>query len=506
MSFTKRSTNLFRDTSHKPSGSLEKTEPLFPIYAKNRYNIIMKFDENDQIEYSPNSIKHESAGGFVFFEDGRTHELFVALLRKTDGHYLIPKGHIRKGEDTQDAAVREVKEELTLKETPDIVSFLRIDSYTFTLDDSDTTHYKNVHLYIFRLNERAEIKPNIDEGFEAAEWIPFGEAIEKISFDKENLLRARQCFYYNKPVKIYENLTDIKSLTIAMPTHNGEITISKTLQSLFENLREIKDFAEKEVIICADHCTDNTISAVENFIKENRSREIKIRLIENNDMKGKSNALNKIFSASTGELFCVVDDDVIFEEKCLTNLVQALVVQESLRCVFAAWKRLPLQSKNPWKLFWHWVLGIKFEIQPYNKPSEIMRGATMMLRRDNFVYLPTVLNEDQFLQYIYWPQTKEIENSVIYFNSVASISDYCRRFIRIMVGSKQLSKHFSKDRIEKCSCALFQKLDYHRILRLPWKLKGPFLFYRFIRFFINLYVKIKLQFIDDYEWFRFKQN
>jgi len=466
----------------------------------------MQFDENDKIEYSPSGVRHESAGGFVFFEDNKTHRLFVALLRKTDGHYLIPKGHIKKGEDAQDAAIREIKEELTLKETPELVSFLKIDSYTFTLNDSDTTHYKNVHLYVFRLNEKVEIKSNIDEGFEAAEWIPFEEAVEKISFDKENLLRARQCFYYNKPVKTYKDLTDIKSLTIAIPTHNGEITISKTLQSLFESLREIEGSVKKEVIICADHCTDNTISTVENFIKENKLREVKIYLIENDGTKGKSSALNKIFSASSGELFCVVDDDVILEEKCLTNLVRALVAQESLRCVFAAWKRLPLQSKNPWKLFWHWVLGIKFEIQPYNKPSEIMRGATMMSRRGNFVYLPAVLNEDQFLQYIYWPQTKEVENSVIYFNSVASVSDYYRRFIRIMVGSKQLSKHFSKDRIEECSRDLFQKLDYRRILRLPWKLKAPFLFYRFLRFFINLYVKIKLQFIDDYEWFRFKQN
>lgn len=466
----------------------------------------MKFDGNDQIEYSPNVIRHESAGGFVFFEDGKTHELFVVLLRKPDGHYLIPKGHIRKGEKTKDAAVREIREELNLKEIPETISFLRVDSYTFTPDDSDTTHYKNVHLYVFQLNKRAEINPQIDEGFEAAEWISFEKAIEKISFDKENLLRARQCFYYNKPVKIYKNLTDIKSLTIAIPTHNGEFTIPQTLKSITENLQEIENSVKKEVIICADHCTDNTTSTVDNFIKNNKLNDIKIHLINNDGVKGKSSALNKIFSASSGEIFCVVDDDVILEKKCLINLMRALVVQESLRCVFSAWKRLPLRSKNPWKLFWHWVFGIKFEIQPYNKPSEIMRGATMMLRRDNFVHFPAVLNEDQFLQYIYWPQTKEIKDSVIYFNSVVSISDYYKRFVRIMVGSKQLSKHFAKDRIEECSRALFQKLDYRRILRLPWKLKGPFLFYRFVRFFINLYVKIKLQFIDDYEWFRFKQN
>lgn len=466
----------------------------------------MKFDESDQIEYSSNGINHESAGGFVFFENDKTHELFVALLRKPDGRYFIPKGHIKKNETIKDAAVREIMEELNLKEVPKLISFLRTDSYTFTLDDSNIAHHKNVHLYIFRLNKKAGIKPRVDEGFDLAEWFPFEKAIEKITFDKENLLRARQLFYYNKPVKIYKGLSDVKSLTIALPTHNGEFTISKTLKFLIKNLQEIDSFVEKELIVCADHCTDNTISVIESFIKNNKLSNIEIRLIKNDSVKGKANALNKIFFASSGELFCVVGDDVILEEKCLLNLMKALVTQNDLRCVFSAWKRLPFQGKGFWKLFWHWVLGVKFEIQPYDKPSEIMRGATMMLRRDDFVYLPAVLTEDQFLQYIYWPRTKEVRESVIYFNSVSSLSDYYKRFIRIMVGSKQLSKHFAKDRIKECVCALFRKIDYRRILCLPWKLKAPFLFYRFIRFFINLYVKIKLYFIDDYEWFRFKQN
>jgi len=466
----------------------------------------MQFNDNDQIKYSPEGIKHESAGGFVFFEDEQSHELSVALLRKADGYCLIPKGHIKKNEEPKNAAIREVKEELSLRETPEVVAFLRIDSYSFTLGDSNDTHYKNVHLYVFRLDKKAEIAPEIDEGFKATEWIPFEEAVEKISFDRENLLRARQCFYYNKPVKIYKKLADIKSLTIAVPTHDGALTICKTLKSVMKHLRGIPDSIGKEVVICADNCTDNTVSLVKNFIKRSKAGEIKISFIKNKGDKGKTTALNKIFNYSFGELFCVIDDDVILEKNCLINLIEKLVEQENLRCVFSAWKRLPLKSRNPWKLFWHWILGIKFEIQPYDKPSEIMRGAGMMLRRENFVYFPAVLNEDQFLQYMYWPQTKEIKNSVIYFNSVSSVADYYHRFIRIMVGSKQLSRHFAKGRVNECSRILFRKLDYRRILRLPWRLKGPFLFYRFIRFFINVYVKVKLYFINDYEWFRFRQN
>lgn len=154
----------------------------------------MQFNEDDQVEYSPEGIKHKSASGFVFFEDDKTHELFLALLHKTDGRYLIPKGHIMKGEKPENAVVREIKEELSLNETPEAVSFLGADNYTFTLDKSGVTHYKNVSIYVLKLNKKADIKPKVDEGFDAAKWVPFEEAVEKISFGKENLLKARELF------------------------------------------------------------------------------------------------------------------------------------------------------------------------------------------------------------------------------------------------------------------------------------------------------------------------
>ncbi|MBU2415645.1 glycosyltransferase, partial [Patescibacteria group bacterium] len=280
-------------------------------------------------------------------------------------------------------------------------SFIGIDSYTFTLDDSGTIHNKNVHLYVFRVDKKANIKPLENEGFEAAEWLPFETAIEKISFDKENLLKARQSFYYDKPVKIYKDLLDVSSITVAVPTYNGAKTIKNTLYSIVERLKEMPNSVEKEIVVCTDNCTDNTKSVVEDFISEKGNEEINIKLIDNDGLKGKAVVLNKIFSKSSGELFCIVDDDVVLGEKCFMRLLETLVVNSDLRCVFSVWKRLPFKSNNPWKLFWHWILGIKFDIQSYDKPREIMKGACMMCRRDNFVQLPPVLNEDQFLQYIY---------------------------------------------------------------------------------------------------------
>lgn len=464
----------------------------------------MEFSKSDKIEFFNDKIIHQSAGGFVFYEAPKDHILYVALLQKPDGKFFIPKGHIQKNEKPEQAAIREIKEELLLKKNLEIIAKIGVNNYSFTLDESGVIHYKNVHLYVFSLPKKEIIKPLESEDFIKAEWLKFNEALEKISFDKDNLLKARQYFYFHKPIETTRNT---RAIAVGVPTHNGTKTIYKTLASIVVSLEYLPLCIKKEIIICTDHCNDNTRQVVEKFISENKQNSISFKLFNNIDLKGKSTVLNKIFKATNADLLCFADDDVVLAKDCIMNLINQLFNQKESRCVFAKWERRPLSNKNYWKNFWHWILGIKFDIQPYDQPSEIMRGACIMFRRENFVYLPeNLLTEDQFLQYIYWPKTKEAQNAIVYFNSVSSVIDYYKRFVRIMAGSKQLKKEFTDERIKECDKDLYRKIDYKRILSLPLKQKLPFLFYRFIRFFINIIVKIQLSTTKNYEWFRIKQN
>ena len=245
----------------------------------------MEFDENDQIEYSANKIIHESAGGFVFFEDPKTHELFVPLLKTITGQYVIPKGHLKKDETPEAAAIREITEELTLDEPVlEVVSFLGVNSYEFTLKDDGVIHQKNVHLYVFQSKEKVLIKPLEEEGFVAADWLLFDTALEKISFDKENLLKARQSFYFDKRIRIYNNLSEITSITIGIPTYNGSKTIENTLSSVIERSVELPSLINLEVIVCTDHCTDNTKELIEKFMHEKNHLQHKKSLPKNSQI------------------------------------------------------------------------------------------------------------------------------------------------------------------------------------------------------------------------------
>lgn len=469
----------------------------------------MEFSKLDQIDFFEDKVIHQSAGGFVFYEDPKNHLLYIALLQKPNKKFFIPKGHLLKNEEPDAGALREIREELIVNKNPQIVAKMGINSYSFVLPNDKRIHYKNVHLYVFNFSEKETIKPLESENFINAEWLKFDEALEKIAFDKNNLLKARQYFYFYKPVQQFNNTKDIHAISVGIPTYNGSKTIYQTLQSILKSLKFLPINIKKEIVICFDHCTDKTDQLIKDFISKNDFENIEIKLIYNTEIKGKSTSLNKIFEFRNilSDFICFVDDDIILDEKCILKLLDAFVSQKDLRCNYAKWKRKSFNRHNFWKKFWHWIFGVKFDIQPYNKPSEIMRATCMMMRTESFPYMPEYLkNDDQLLQYIYWPRTKEEQEAILYFDSVSSITDYYKRFIRIISGTKQMDREFTEERIKECNKNLYRKIDYKKILKLPLSQQVPFFFYCFIRFFINLIVAIRLNINKDYEWYRIKKN
>ena len=153
----------------------------------------MKHSEKDQIKHLKDKTLHRSAGGFLFYRDPRDQVLYVALLEKDEKEgFLIPKGHIKKTESQEEAALREIKEELSLGVEPRIVSKVGIIQYSFKLDNDTNTHDKEVHIFVFELLDMADLRPNRSEGFISAQWVPLEEALQNMAFDRESLAKARE--------------------------------------------------------------------------------------------------------------------------------------------------------------------------------------------------------------------------------------------------------------------------------------------------------------------------
>ena len=157
----------------------------------------MEFNKEDKIKRARTAILHESAGGFLFFQEPRSRRLFVALLKTSSGEYVIPKGHLKKGEAPEDAALREIKEELLLDENPRMVGKIGISRYTFALAEDKLPHRKKVYLYVFCSEDKEKISSLKSEGLVAAKWLPYQDALKKITFSKKDLVKAKKIFSLN---------------------------------------------------------------------------------------------------------------------------------------------------------------------------------------------------------------------------------------------------------------------------------------------------------------------
>jgi 8-oxo-dGTP pyrophosphatase MutT (NUDIX family) len=122
-------------------------------------------------------IREFSAGGLVIRNmRGRPH---LAVVRVRDEILALPKGHPEKRESSQDAALREVREETGLDATP--VEKLGDIRYWYARDGDKVL--KIVSFFLFRY--RSGRLDDHDREVEEALWIPLEEAPERLAYRSE---------------------------------------------------------------------------------------------------------------------------------------------------------------------------------------------------------------------------------------------------------------------------------------------------------------------------------
>jgi 8-oxo-dGTP pyrophosphatase MutT (NUDIX family) len=131
--------------------------------------------------------RETSAGGVVFrIEAGAP--LFL-LIRDSYANWGFPKGHVERGESTEDAALREVREETGLQT---LSSCGLIDTIDWYFRFRGRLIHKSCHFYLMETPE-SDTAPQHAEGITACQWVTYGEAHEAVSYAnaREVLRRAR---------------------------------------------------------------------------------------------------------------------------------------------------------------------------------------------------------------------------------------------------------------------------------------------------------------------------
>jgi bis(5'-nucleosidyl)-tetraphosphatase len=145
----------------------------------------------------------KSAGAVIFRREG--DKIFYLLLhypgashRAKKDYWDFPKGHIEKGEEIEDTVKREVFEETGLKDIKFIEGFKETIKYFFKFQG------KNILKFVtFYLAETKEEKIKISFEHLDFAWLPFKEALERVTFpNAKRILKKAHLFLNNNLDKL----------------------------------------------------------------------------------------------------------------------------------------------------------------------------------------------------------------------------------------------------------------------------------------------------------------
>ncbi len=131
-------------------------------------------------------VQEHSAGGVTLVPVGR--ETFVALI-EVQGHSVLalPKGHIEKGETSEGAAVREVREETGISTA--LLAPLGDIDYTFYSRRQRTRVRKRVDFYL--LEYRSGSPWYFNEEADAVRLVRLSEVLHAVSYPGEREIIRR---------------------------------------------------------------------------------------------------------------------------------------------------------------------------------------------------------------------------------------------------------------------------------------------------------------------------
>ncbi len=122
-----------------------------------------------------------SAGGIIIKRSGKPVQIF--LIKDMNGNWTFPKGVIKKGESSENAANREIFEETGLK---NITLIQKLSPIRYMFQRNGLIN-KTVHYFLFEWHGDEQISLQTEEGISDAKWMTIDEAKTVIGYPQTNL-------------------------------------------------------------------------------------------------------------------------------------------------------------------------------------------------------------------------------------------------------------------------------------------------------------------------------
>ena len=134
----------------------------------------------DQKPKTKSQFEH-SAGGVIFQKVNGAVK--ILLIQDKNNQWTFPKGLIDEAEAAQEAAEREILEEVGLSNLT-FAGEVAISRYFYRFEGNLVR--KRVDYFLFAYSGNVKPTPQADEGIQSAEWFTQEKALEKIGYRKTN--------------------------------------------------------------------------------------------------------------------------------------------------------------------------------------------------------------------------------------------------------------------------------------------------------------------------------
>jgi len=172
---------------------------------------------------------------------------------------------------------------------------------------NDNTDVLMLEFYIEKLNELYKSKKDYDKNFETLRNAPWKKDFKYLKAQHRKFLESENDFRYGWPwsENTYKNFnagknkTGLPKISVLSPSFNSEGTIEKAIVSVLN-----QGYPNFEHIICDGGSTDGTVQIMKKYPH--------LRWISERD-KGQSDAMNKAFDMSTGDIIVYLNVDDYFQ-------------------------------------------------------------------------------------------------------------------------------------------------------------------------------------------------
>lgn len=111
------------------------------------------------------------------------------------------------------------------------------------------------------------------------------------------------------------------NISIIIPNYNGENLLKKNLPRIVSELKTYKEF-KSEIIVVDDASTDNSVLSIKKYVSGIKSKDLTIKILENEKNLGFSSTINNGVKKATGDIVILLNTDVYPLENFLEPLLK----------------------------------------------------------------------------------------------------------------------------------------------------------------------------------------